>query len=181
MKKTVVFLFVALMLVACEGEAPISRHYPCSFTFNYEHHPTSLLFAAARSAGTYAIVTTSGDGKTSIRHVYVTVNDGKTSREDNVISTDKENYTAFRLGASNDIGLIIGLTNFNGLTAYDRCCPNCATLTATDFTGNRQQVACPKCHRTYDLETGGIRSGDDGEPLMRYYCAFDGTLMRAWN
>lgn len=181
MRKTTVFLIVALLLVACEADEPISRRYPCSFTFSYEHHPTSLLFAATRSAGTYALVTTSGDGKTSVRHVYVTINDGKTSREDNVISTDKENYAAFRLGASNDIGLIIGLTNFNGLTAYDRSCPNCTALTAMDFTGNRQQVACPKCGRTYDLETGGIRSGDNGEPLMRYNCSFDGTLLRAWN
>jgi nitrite reductase/ring-hydroxylating ferredoxin subunit len=179
--RSLLVLVAAILLTACSADDIISRRYPCSFVLNYEHHPTSLLFAAARSAGTYVYVTTTGDGKTSVRHVYVTINDGKTPREDNVISTDKENYAAFRLGASNNIGLIIGMTNFNGLVAYDRCCPNCMAQTAMDFTGNRQQVACSKCQRTYDLETGGIRSGDAGEPLMRYNCSFDGILLRAWN
>ena len=50
-----------------------------------------------------------------------------------------------------------------------------------DWTGNRQQVACPKCKRTYDLETGSITNGEPGESLLRYLCAFDGTLLRAWN
>jgi len=170
-----------MLLAACDAEDPVSRKNVCRFFFSYEQHPTSLLFAAARSAGTYVAVTTAGDARTSFRHVYVTSNDGKTPREDNVISTDKENYGAYQLGASNDIGLIIGMTNFNGLWAYDRCCPNCMGLTALNFTGNRQQVGCSKCQRTYDLETGNIVDGDSGEHLQRYYCAFDGALLRAWN
>ena len=98
-----------------------------------------------------------------------------------LIGTDKENYTTYQLGASNSIGLFIGLTNFNGLWAYDRLCPNCGGSQALDFTGNRQQVGCGKCKRTYDLETGSIVSGTSGEALMRYFCAFDGSLLRAWN
>ena len=175
------WLFLCLILASCQAEAPFSRKYSCQFVFSYDQHPTSLLFAAARSAGTYVYVTASGDGSSSFRHIYVTSNDGKTPREDNVISTEIEKRTACILGASNNIGIIIGMTNFNGLWAYDRSCPNCTNLQALDWTGNRQQVACPKCKRTYELETGNIIDGDPGEALLRYFCSFDGTILHAWN
>ena len=179
-KRLLAFCLLAI-LMACDADDIVSRRYPCFFVFSYEQHSTSLLFAAARSAGTYVYVTASGDGKTTARHVYVTSNDGKTPREDNIIGTDKENYTSFLLGASNDIGLFVGMTNFNGLWAYDRSCPNCSNLQPLDFTGNRQQVMCSRCQRTYDLETGSIVSGDNGNALMRYFCSFDGSLLRVWN
>jgi len=174
-------LLCALLLVACNADDIVSRRYACHFVFSYEQHSTSLLFAAATNPGSYVYVTMTGDGKTTARHVYVTSNDGKTPREDNIIATDKENYTTFQLGASNSIGLIIGLTNFNGLWAYDRSCPNCAAMRALQFSGNRQHVSCDKCGRTYALETGAITDGPAGTALMRYYCAFDGTMLRAWN
>ena len=106
---------------------------------------------------------------------------GIITHEDNVIGTEIEKRTACVLGASNSIGIIVGMTNFNGLWAYDRSCPNCASLQAMDWTGNRQQVACPKCKRTYDLETGNIIDGAPGEALLRYFCSFDGTILHAWN
>lgn len=169
------------LFTSCEADDIVSRRYPCHFIFSYQEHSTSMLFAAARVPGTYVYVTTKGDGKSSVRHVYVNSNDGKTPQEDNVISTDLENYSSYILGASNSIGLFIGTTNFNGLWAYDRACPNCSRLQAMDWTGNRQQVACPRCQRTYELETGNIISGDEGERLMRYYCTFDGSILRAYN
>ena len=169
------------LLISCEAEAPISRKYVCHFVFSYRDHATSLLFAAAQNPGTYVYVTTKGDGKTSVRHVYVNSNDDKTPQEDNIISTDLENYSSYVLGASNNIGLFIGTTNFDGLWAYDRACPNCSNLQAMNFTGNRQQVICPRCQRTYELETGAIINGDEGSSLMRYYCSFDGSILRAWN
>ena len=178
---TSLFILHSSLLASCQADGIVNRRYACHFVFSYEQHSTSLLFAAARNPGSYVYVTVTGDGKTTARHVYVTSNDGKTPREDNIIATDKENYTTYQLGASNSIGIFIGLTNFNGLWAYDRQCPNCGGSQALDFTGNRQQVGCQKCHRTYDLETGSIVSGTDGDALMRYFCSFDGTLLRAWN
>jgi len=172
---------ILCLLAGCSGDEMVSRSNVCRFTFYYDLHPTSLLFSAAKNPGCYVAVTTEGDGKTAVRHVYVTSNDGKTSREDNTITTDKENYLSYVLGASNSIGLIIGLTNFNGLWAYDRSCPNCAAMRALQFSGNRQHVSCDKCGRTYALETGAITDGPAGTALMRYYCAFDGTMLRAWN
>ena len=182
--KIILFLLFTInysLFISCEAEAPVSRKYVCRFIFSYKEHSTSLLFAAATNPGTYVYVTSKGDGKTSVRHVYVNSNDGKTPQEDNVISTDLENYSSYLLGASNSIGLFIGTTNFNGLWAYDRACPNCTNLQAMNFTGNRQQVICHRCQRTYELETGAISSGDEGSSLMRYNCSFDGSILRAWN
>jgi len=175
-------IFLISILFSCDKATDtISRRYPCRFIFDGQQHPTSLVFAAVKSPGTYVYVTTTGDGRTTARHVYVTLNDGKTPREDNVIRTDRENYSAFQLGASNDIGLFIGCTNFNGPVAYDRACPNCVSLTALDFAGNRQQVHCSKCNRTYDLETSAIITGGEGEPLMRYAVTYNGTILTVGN
>ena len=65
-----------LFLTSCEAEAPVSRKYVCRFVFSYKDHATSLLFAAAQNPGTYVYVTTKGDGKNSVRHVYVNSNFG---------------------------------------------------------------------------------------------------------
>lgn len=178
----VLLSLLVLLSIACDDATDIiSRRYPCHFIFDCQQHPTSLLLSAVKSPGTYVYVTTTGDGHATARHVYVTLNDGKTPREDNIIRTDRENYSTYQLGASNDIGLFIGCTNFNGLTAYDRACPNCTSLTALNFTGNRQQVLCSKCNRTYDLETGAILNGGAGEPLMRYAVNFNGTILTVGN
>lgn len=165
----------ALALAACDDATDfISHRYRCHFIFDVQQHPTSLLVAAVKSPGAYVFVTTTGDGKNSVRHVYVTSNALNTPQEDNLIRTDRENYSTYLLGARNDIGLIVGCTNFNGMTAYDRACPNCTSLTALSFAGNRQQVECKHCGRTYDLETGAIVDGNNGEPLMRYIVKYNG-------
>ena len=101
---SLLFTFHFPLFTSCQAEAPVSRKYNCQLVFYYDQHPTSLLFAAARSAGAYVYVTSSGDGSSSFRHIYVTSNDGKTPREDNIISTEIEKRTACVLGASNSIG-----------------------------------------------------------------------------
>ncbi len=170
----------ASLLASCDDVTDyISRRYPCRFIFDETQHPTSLLFSALKSPGTYVTVTTSGDGRTTLRHVYVTSNDGRTATEDNVIRTDRENYNNYQLGARNDIGLIVGCTNFNGLTAYDRACPNCADLQTLNFGGNRQQVVCTNCQRLYDLETGACTTG--GDALWRYLAKYNGQWLSVSN
>lgn len=181
MKGKVLGLLLALLCCACEGDYTYSRKYACQLMLMYELHPTCLAFAAVQSPGMYVSITTKGDGKTSVRYVYVTSNEQGAETEKIAISSDKENYRAFQLGRSNDTGLIVGCTNFNGPVAYDRSCPNCETLETLTFTGNRQQVACSKCGRTYMLDTGGIIGGDAGNPLLLYSCRFDGTWLIATN
>jgi len=174
-------LAVVLLVSACEGDYPFSRRYACNFMLKQQTHPTSLAFAAVQSPGMYVTVTTTGDGRTTLRHVYVTSNDGVTPTEDIIIRDEDEQRRLFQLGRSNATGLIIGCTNFNGPVAYDRSCPNCETLETLDFTGNRQQVLCSKCGRSYMLDTGGVVSGDKGDPLMRYDCQYNGAWLVVTN
>ena len=181
MKNWFIALSTLLLLCACDAQDPISREYRCWFLFSATDHPTSILITTIQSPGSYARVTTHGDGKTTPRHVLVRSNDPSVADEDNIIRSAIENELRYELGASNDIGLIIGCTNFDGPRAYDAACPNCSVLKALNWTGNRQQVICSRCNRTYLLDTGNIISGEEGESLRRYSCSFDGTTIRAWN
>jgi ribosomal protein S27AE len=187
MARTQVILAILLLsslvlMSSCKKEDdPISRRYPCRFQFYADQHPTSIIVTACKSPGSYVYIYTEVDSK-HIRHVYALSNDGKSPVEDNLITTDKEvNYTAYLLGANNAIGLIVGCSNFNGLVAYDRTCPNCVGLQPLAWATNRQQVSCGNCHRTYNLETGTIASGDGGDALLRYGCNFDGARLSVGN
>ena len=176
-----VLLSLLVLLSCCQGDASISREDRCSFTFSYQDHPMSQLFVAVQNPGHYVFVSTKGDGKTAVRHVYVQSNEEGATVEDNLITTAPENSLEYLLGANNEIGLIVGCTNFNGRVAYDRTCPNCQVLRAMQWTGNRQQVVCTYCNRSYELETGIIFQGSEGAHLKRYYCDFNGVAVRAWN
>lgn len=177
----IVTVLVMMAIAACDGEYPFSRRYDCQFWFKYETHSTSIVFSAVRSPGAYVFVTAKGDGNSTPRHVYVKSNDGMTPAEDNIIRNDDENYRLMLLGRSNETGLIVGCTNFNGMVAYDRSCPNCERLQALEWTGNRQQVHCDGCGRTYMLDTGGIIAGDAGDALLRYNCQFGGAWLTVTN
>lgn len=178
-------MVVLTALTACKENETISRRYPCRFHFYREMHPTSLMFSAYSSPGTYVFVWTKieVDVKkgTSYRYVYVQSNDGKTPTESNLINTQIESNVPYMLGASNEMGLIVGCTNFNGPVAYDRICPNCVGVYPLQWTGNRQQVLCNNCKRVYDLETAAITSGAEGDPLMRYMVSLDNLRLTVSN
>jgi len=182
MNRIIAIVFLSLSLAtlsSCKEDDPISHRYPCRFRFSVQGHETSIVFAACRSAGSYVYVYTRIDNR-GVRHVLAQSNGDKQGEEDNIIATDKENnYSAYLLGASNEIGLIVGRTNFSGLTAYDRICPNCTGYLPLTWTGNRQHVLCSNCKRTYDLETGN--SGDDGDALLRYHASFDEAVLVVGN
>jgi nitrite reductase/ring-hydroxylating ferredoxin subunit len=177
----IAFSSLFMMTSSCKEDDPISHRYPCRFRFYVQGHETSIIFSACRSAGSYVYIYTRVDNH-GLRHVLAQSNSGKQGEEDNIIATAKENnYSAYMLGASNEIGLIVGRTNFNGLIAYDRICPNCPGLIPLTWTGNRQQVECTRCKRTYDLETGSKLSGDKGDPLLRYGASFDEAVLVVGN
>lgn len=173
--------FLLIATQSCKDDETISRRYPCRFQFYVEQHATSIVFSACKSPGSYVFISTKIDEK-GIRHVYAQSNNAKMPVEDNIISTDKEaNYTAYLLGANNEIGLIVGCTNFSGLAAYDRICPNCPDLRPLVWSANGQKVQCNRCQRTYDLETGTLVNGAAGDALLRYGCNFDGTRLSVGN
>lgn len=179
----IIFFSSLVLMSSCKKDDDmISRRYPCRFQFYADQHPTSIIITACKSPGSYVYIYTEIDSK-GIRHVYAQSNNGKTPTEDNIITTDKEvSYTAYLLGANNAIGLIVGCSNFNGLVAYDRICPNCTGMRSLAWSEeNRQHVVCHSCKRTYDLETGALVDGDDGDALLRYGCSFNGTVLSVGN
>ena len=182
--KSKLILMLALLITtlwACtKVDDWISRRYPGRrFFFFEQEHPTSLIFSAYKSPGMYVYVYTRVvDQK---RHVYVQSNDSRMPAEDNLITTERESRAAYLVGAVNEIGIIIGCSNFNGPKAYDRICPNCASYQAMAWAKNVQHVVCNRCKREYDLETGAIVSGDDGDALMRYGISYDGSKLYVGN
>jgi len=178
-------LIIVCLLSACTVDDTISHDSICRFTFTEQYHSASQLFVAVKNPGSYAFVWTRGDGKKVVRRVYVLPNTEGAVEEVNNITVAIENNLNYVLGTSNEIGLIIGMTNFNGTRAYDRCCPNCIVQRALQWTGsNRQKVVCGTCQRIYELESGvvseGAQSADD-RPLKRYNCVYNGIAINVWN
>ena len=161
-----------ILLSSCSGDSPVSRRYPCHFTFHTEWHPASMIFAALNTNNYYVSISM------SVYHgaYVVTTSDPNGKKESITLTNDIENLaynSGIYLGAGGTNGsIILGHTNFNGYVAWDGQCPNCATGYTTKYplqwTDNTTVVRCNNCHRTYSLETGAILSGNNGERLMQY-------------
>ncbi len=174
-----VMLFVVFILAACEAENRISTRFPCNFYFNPVLHPGTSIETALNNLGNYTFISVKNNG---IWHIYSTLNDGRNITEDIKITTDRtegwdNRIKTHALGANN--GIIIGRSNFQGLVAWDRQCPNCITQYGgvnypLELNGIRQSVMCKKCKRTYSLETGAITEGTKGAPLMGYGIDYNG-------
>ena len=183
-----IFLCTCGLLSSCEAEDTISRKFACQFTFMTQNHAGNTLEVALNGFGTYTFV--SAAYKNGIWHIYSSPNDGTNKTEDiSITAANEKQYTnSTNLGANN--GIIIGHTNFSGMVAYDRQCPNCIDqYGGTNYplewdSTNRQKVTCKKCHRTYELEYGSISDGEKGSRLMQYLITYSanttGTGMVIW-
>ena len=189
--KTIVMLFALMALCSCGAEDSYSRKFLCQFTFLTQNHPGNTLEVALTGSGTFTFVKASSEH--GVWHILSNPNDARNYTENIAITSaiEKQYATYSNLGANN--GIIIGHTNFSGLVAYDRQCPNCISQyggtyypLAWDAT-NYQHVICSKCHRTYDLEYGGVLDGASGERLMQYpisysvYTSGSGMIIRVQN
>ncbi len=177
-----------LLLCSCDAENTISTQYLCQFIFRTQYHLDCSIVTALSGAGTYTMV--SAKRVNGVWNIYSTLNDGRNRTETIILSTAKENYANYsHMGAGSNTtdatknGFILGTTNFNGYTAWDRQCPNCiqqygGTNYPLEWTGNRQSVVCNKCKRVYNLENGTITSGGQGKndkALMRYRVVYSGN------
>lgn len=170
--KGILLLFTLVALCGCGAENSISNKFACRFIFLTQNHAGNTLEVALTGYGTYTFV--SASYRNGVWHILSTPNDGKNKTEDIAITSavEKQYASYANLGANN--GIVIGHTNFSGLVAYDRQCPNCINqYGGTNYplqwnTQNRQQVTCSKCHRTYELETGVVVDGAEGDRLMQY-------------
>jgi nitrite reductase/ring-hydroxylating ferredoxin subunit len=180
--KKILPALLALLLFSC-GPADdwISRRYPNRrFFFFQQEHPTSQLFSifTASNYSYYYVYSATVGG---VRHIYVQSSNSAAPPEDHPITTDRERNAPFLMGATNETGLIIGLSNFNGPLAYDRICPNCSGYQPLRWASVATHVTCSKCQREYDLETGAVIAGEGGEHLMRYGISYDGTKIYVGN
>lgn len=170
-------MIIPFLLSSCGAENTISRKFACQFTFQTQNHAGNTLEIALNGYGTYTFV--SASYKNGVWHILSTPNDGSGKTEDIAITAanEKQYTNPTNLGANN--GIIIGQTNFNGIVAYDRQCPNCINqYGGTNYPlawnpTNRQLVTCAKCHRTYDLEYGNIKDGASGDRLMQYLISYN--------
>ena len=171
-------------LVSCTADqSEYEYRYPCRFRFNTLTHNGSELKACVNpmSSGLFCFVR-----KESINDVqhYIVSLYGKAEERNNPINTYEEKYPESRLGANN--GLVIGCSTLNNgeLYAFDLCCPKCLDesiykMMTWDKSG--QNVKCPRCGRSYNLNNGGFEdTGKEGK-LMRYHAYFNGTVLTVTN
>jgi hypothetical protein len=183
MSKCLKYIFLFVLLSACQGEEAISHNYRCYFIFDTSLHPLPCqLTGILGNPGHFCKVESSTSG--GVRHLKTTRNyDGAT--EDIILRTEKESQVVLALGANNCI--IIGTSSYeNRLIAFDGQCSNClkekgGTNYPLTWQKNGLQLHCAKCGRSYDVNNGVITSGDKGVQLSAYNAALDGFLLRAWN
>lgn len=164
-------LLPVAMLTACGADSQYSTTYPCNFYFDTGKHPTSILTRSLSNPGMWNFV--SVRQSQGINHVIVNPNSGET--EDIPMTTELENNRVSydHLGADN--GIIVGCSNFSGIRAYDRHCPNCldkAKNSKLDWDENNQMVKCPSCKLVYMLETGSCTTASIR--LLEYKVAYAG-------
>ena len=177
-----ILLSICLMLVACNANDSISRENRCQFRFDTSLHPLPCqLTGILGNPGHFAKVQSSM--VQGVRHLKTTRNYDNAT-EDIMLRSEQESKTACELGANNCI--IVGVSSFNGLVAYDGQCANCLKeLGGTNYPltwqNNGMQLHCAKCNRTYDVNNGTIASGTSGRELLRYRAVFDGVILRVYN
>lgn len=173
MKQALPFLLL-LVLCACGGTENEFSRRPCNLIIeNNLHNDATLASAMQPQAGIFVCITVSG---ASPAYFVFTNNQGLTSKS---IFNAKDQQRTLILGMNG--GLIVGQSFYGTFYAYDLQCPNCFDPDALPvrsrpltFT-NDGNVSCATCHRTYDLNNGGIiATGDGGKKLTRYYAATTG-------
>lgn len=180
-----VIVSTLLLLGACEAEQQYSTRYPCSFVFYAINHPTSALTHCLGNPGHFVIVTPSL--KSGVTHLMLTPNlnnNWSSEQLDIPMLTAKENdrLSYSYMGANQR--LIIGLSNFNGLKAYDGQCPNCLENGTSinrplNWTDNGLRLICQKCQTKYDPNTN-VRQGEVPR-LIEYQAEYQGTNLYVHN
>jgi hypothetical protein len=188
MKRLSLLLAVVLAMAvsACSDENKYSRKFPCSFVFHTQYHPTSQLTLCLSNPGEFVIV--SATVKQGVTHLLITPNSGA-QQEDIAMATAIENERTSYQNMGANRSLIVGMSHFDGLKAYDRQCPNCLEQVGginypLSFIKNGQEVSCARCNRTYSLMAEGMPSenGQQGDrALLQYMVSHDGTRLYIHN
>lgn len=162
------------LLSACgDAESEFSTA-PCSLYFDNQTHNATLAAAMTPLSGIFVTITTTS--KSGAQYFVFTNNQGRSSQ---VVfdAKDKQRQQAGQLilGMNGAIIVGYGFSTSQTFYAYDRECPNCFDSNALPLhsyplkVNNIGIASCSNCHRTYDLNNGGIiASGNGGKKLTRY-------------
>lgn len=165
------------LLLACDADNKYNTYYPCNFVFFTSLYPTSALTRAVTNPGEFVIV--QPETVQGVVHLKLQPNHGTWEQSDvdlimrTAIGNERVSYSSMGAGR----GLVIGLSNFFGLKAYDLQCPNC--LADYDlaryplcWTADGKHLECRQCKRTYlpDNDDGLVVSGGrKGDKMLIQY------------
>lgn len=179
MKKLIVILLTAV-LAACSGDEDVQTKYS-GYTARFSYSPVSScpsLQRACTGMGEFCIIDRPIDPQQRFR-----VRDNHDNDPDWINPTAIQNYTSVVLGIGGS--LIIGLPNLAEMGAdiptvicFDGICPNCYTNShiTKQVSLKDGQATCAACQRTYDLNSQGIVTSEQGgHTLYRYAVGFNGT------
>ena len=163
-----------LLLTSCSANQEYTS-WPCRFVYDNSIHLDQTLATATNvaSPGIFCLITMEAHGGTTYLHF--SNNQGLSSQ---LPLTAAELRNNLRLGLNN--GIIVGVQNFGGFTAYDVQCPNCVRGEGNLTTPNYRIVmdkkgtgiaTCAKCDRQYDLNNGGllVNGGKQGDTSLERY------------
>lgn len=174
-------LLSAALFVACGDVESEFSTAPCALYFdNQTHRDATLAEAMTPFSGIFVTITTTS--KSGAQYFVFTNNQGSSSP---VVfnAKDKQRQQAGQLilGLNGAIIVGYGFSNPQTFYAYDRECPNCFDSNALPLRSYPLKVnsagiaSCSNCHRTYDLNNGGIiASGNGGKKMTRFYAATTG-------
>ena len=165
------------LLSACgDAESEFSTA-PCSLYFdNQTHNDATLAAAMTPLSGIFVTITTTS--KSGAQYFVFTNNQGRSSQ---VVfdAKDKQRQQAGQLilGMNGAIIVGYGFSTSQTFYAYDRECPNCFDSNALPLHSYPLKVNnIGNCHRTYDLNNGGIiASGNGGKKMTRFRAVTTGA------
>ena len=167
-------LTLSLVLLSSCGAEQEFTSWPCRFIYDNSKHLDMTLSSATNPnvPGIFCKITQ--ETQAGARYFVFENNQGAQTTQP---VTAEEMRNNIRLGLNN--GIIVGVQNFGGFTAYDLQCPNCVrrennmaspTYRLVMDTKGSGIVSCSKCSDKYDLNNGGlIVEGKEGDKGLSQY------------
>ncbi len=166
-------LLSAALFVACGDVESEFSTAPCALYFDNQTHNDATLFAAMTPlSGIFVTITTTS--RSGAQYFVFTNNQGSSSQ---VVfdAKDKQRQQAGQLILGLNGAIIVGYGFSETFYAYDRECPNCFDSNALPLRSYPLKVnsagiaSCSHCHRTYDLNNGGIIASGSGGKMIKPY------------
>ena len=167
-------LLSAALFVACGDVESEFSTAPCALYFDNQTHNDVTLFAAMTPlSGIFVTITTTS--RSGAQYFVFTNNQGHSSPPVVFDAKDKQRQQAGQLILGLNGAIIVGYGFSETFYAYDRECPNCFDSNALPLRSYPLKVnsagiaSCSNCHRTYDLNNGGIIASGSGGKMIKPY------------